>query len=117
MSSYDTALAAYDRLIATDSEIERKGKSMPYTSLNGHMFSYLSPEGVCGLRLSDADREAFVAQYKTEPFMQHGRVMKEYVTIPSDLLQDTDAMQKVLSQSLSYVRSLKPKAAKKARKK
>ena len=35
----------YDRLIATLPGIERKGATVPYTSLNGHMFSFLTPTG------------------------------------------------------------------------
>ncbi|MFT5265293.1 MAG: hypothetical protein ACI8YQ_004044 [Polaribacter sp.] len=46
----------YDKLIAANPAIERKGKSMPYTSVNGHMFSFLSKEGTMGLRLSREDR-------------------------------------------------------------
>ena len=34
-------LALYEKLIATMPEIVRKGAVHPYTSLNGHMFSYL----------------------------------------------------------------------------
>lgn len=32
-------LALYDKLIATNPEIERKGVTMPYTSVNGHMLT------------------------------------------------------------------------------
>jgi hypothetical protein len=35
-------LALYEKLVATNPNVERKGDSVPYTSLNGHMFSYLS---------------------------------------------------------------------------
>ena len=35
----------YDQLIATHADIERKGATNPYTSLNGHMFSHLSKDG------------------------------------------------------------------------
>ena len=35
-------IALYDKLIATNPKIERKGASNPYTSLNGHMFWFLS---------------------------------------------------------------------------
>jgi len=49
--TYDQKLALYEALIATHPKIERKGKSNPYTSVNGHMFSYLSKEGELGLRL------------------------------------------------------------------
>src|SRR5262249_48352487 len=58
-------VALYEKLVATNPKVERKGATMPYTSLNGHMFSYLSKEGKMALRLADADREAFLQKYKT----------------------------------------------------
>jgi len=39
------ALALFEKLVATNSQLERKGDTMPYTSLNGHMFSLLTKEG------------------------------------------------------------------------
>jgi len=50
----------YDRLIATQPGIERKGATVPYTSVNGHMFSFLSDTGTLALRLPAGDREAFL---------------------------------------------------------
>ena len=44
-------LALYEKLAATKPNVERKGDTVPYTSLNGHMFSYLSKEGKLALRL------------------------------------------------------------------
>ena len=38
-------IALYDKLIATNPNIVRKGKTSPYTSANGHMFAYLSKVG------------------------------------------------------------------------
>ncbi len=35
-------LELYEKLVSTNPSVERKGASVPYTSLNGHMFSYLS---------------------------------------------------------------------------
>jgi hypothetical protein len=35
----------YDKLIKTNPKIERKGAANPYTSVNGHMFTYLNPYG------------------------------------------------------------------------
>jgi len=46
--------ALYDKLIETHSKIERKGAANPYTSLNGHMFTYLNPAGTLALRLPGA---------------------------------------------------------------
>ena len=41
----DEKLEFYNRLIATNTKIERKGATHPYTSLNGHMFTLLNPPG------------------------------------------------------------------------
>ena len=104
-----TQLEAYNRLISSNPAIERKGKTTPYTSLNGHMFSFLSKEGTMGLRLSKEDRNRFLKKMNSQLMEQHGRTMKEYVMIPDELLLNTDALSEYLDQSLIYVRSLKPK--------
>lgn len=36
----DQQLAAFDQLVERFADIERKGKTSPYTSVNGHMFSF-----------------------------------------------------------------------------
>jgi hypothetical protein len=33
-------LALYEKLVATNPKIKRRGAANPYTSLNGHMFTY-----------------------------------------------------------------------------
>jgi len=57
-------LALYDKLVATNPDVERKGATVPYTSINGHMFSYLSNEGKLALRLSTDLRDAFLKSIK-----------------------------------------------------
>jgi hypothetical protein len=59
MSVARDVLDLYDRLIATQPDLQRKGATMPHTSLNGHMFSFLTPEGHLALRLPLPEREAF----------------------------------------------------------
>ena len=66
-------LADYDRLIATQPDIERKGATMPYTSMNGHMFSFLSPSGSLALRLPAGERAAFLDRYGTTLHQAGGR--------------------------------------------
>ena len=44
-------LELYEKLIATVPEIDRKGAVHPYTSLNGHIFTYLDQTGTPGVRL------------------------------------------------------------------
>ena len=35
-------LELYEKLVATLPDVQRKGVNLPYTTVNGHMFSYLS---------------------------------------------------------------------------
>ena len=106
----EAALASYERLVATQPDVERKGATLPYTSLNGHMFSFLTKEGTLALRLPLAARDAFIAKYRAKITVQHGAVMKEYVEVPASLLAKTDELAPHFEASVAYVRSLEPKA-------
>jgi hypothetical protein len=102
-------LELYEKLVATNPNIERKGATVPYTSLNGHMFSYLSKEGKLALRLPAGEREAFLKKYKTKLCEAYGIVQKEYVVVPDSLLASTRELKKYFDCSYEYVGSLKPK--------
>jgi hypothetical protein len=106
-------LALYDKLIAANPEIERKGALNPYTSLNGHMFTYLNPSGTLALRLAEKERKEFLKKYRTTLFEAYGAVMKEYVTVPDSLLKNTKELGKYLELSYGYIKTLKPKPTKK----
>lgn len=103
----------YKRLLATHPGIELKGKNNPYTSHNGHMYTFISKEGVLAIRLPKEEREKFIAKYKTTLMESYGAVMKEYVRIPDELLYNTNTLKEYLAISLNYIKSLKPKATKK----
>jgi TfoX/Sxy family transcriptional regulator of competence genes len=102
-------VALYDDLLATLPEIQRKGATMPYTSVNGNMFSLLTPEGTLALRLPSPEREDFLKHYKTALCEQYGVVMKEYVQVPAALLKNTRELAKYLELSYRYACSLKAK--------
>src|ERR1700733_2324858 len=102
-------LDLYEKLIATLPEIERKGAVHPYTSVNGHMFTYLDQSGTLGLRLPQEEVEAFLKKYKTTLFESYGVVKKDYVTVPDALLKNTKELKKYLAISVAYVKTLKPK--------
>jgi hypothetical protein len=106
-------LELYEKLVATNPKVERKGAANPYTSLNGHMFTYLNPSGSLALRLPADEREKFLKKYKTTLFEAYGAVMKEYVTVPDSLLKNTKELSKYFALSYGYVGSLKPKPSKK----
>jgi len=103
-------LAAYDRVIATADGAGRKGATMPYTSINGNMSSFLSPQGVLALRLSPDDRAEFIVRFETALHVTHGHVMKEYVAVPPYVLDATETLKPWFVASWTYVGGLKPKA-------
>jgi hypothetical protein len=103
------ALAHYEKLVATNPKVDRKGATMPYTSLNGHMFSMLTKQDAVALRLPAGEREAFLTRYKTTLCEQFGMVMKEYVIVPNSLLPKTRALKRYFDASYAYVATLKPK--------
>ena len=105
-------LQLYEKLVATNPDVERKGKNTPYTSHNGHMFSFLTSTGTLALRLDKEKREAFLKKHKTKLCEQHGTVMKEYVEVPDELLKKTRTLKKYFDLSYAYVSSLKPKPTK-----
>jgi hypothetical protein len=109
-------LELYEMLVATNPNVERKGATVPYTSLNGHMFSYLSKEGKLALRLPAGDREAFLKKYNAKLCDAYGRVQPEYVEVPESLLSSTKELKKYFDCSYKYVGSLKPKPTTKKKK-
>ena len=103
----------YKTLIDSIKGLELKGATMPYTSLNGNMFSFLSKEGKVGIRLGKEEREDFLKKHKTTLFEAHGTVLKEYVTVPDKLLKSPKELKPYLELSLEYAKTLKPKPTKK----
>lgn len=104
----DTTIAAYDRLIATVPGIERKGATLPYTSINGNMFSFVDSSGLA-LRLSPEDRAAFITEFDAVLHEAHGHVMKEYVTVPQPILDETSRLAPWFARSSTYASALKRK--------
>ena len=107
--SAEERIALYEQLIATHPDAIRKGNTIPYTSLNGNMYSYISKDGFMALRLAPADRESFLEKYKTTLVLSYGIIQKEYVTVPDSLLNNTDELKPYFDLSYQYVSSLKPK--------
>ena len=105
----------YEKLVATNPKVERKGATVPYTSLNGHMFSYLSKEGKLALRLPAAEREVFLTKYHAKLCEAYGKVQPEYVEVPDAVLAKTQELKKFFESSYAYVAALKPKPASKTK--
>jgi hypothetical protein len=111
----EPTLELYERLVKTVPGVERKGVTLPYTSRNGHMFSFVTQAGRVALRLPDEERNAFLSKYRTVLCEQHGVVMKEYVLVPDALLARTSELKPWFAKSHAYVGSLKPKPTTRAK--
>ncbi len=101
-------LELYDKLVAKCPGFDRKGKTVPYTSANGHMFSLLNKEGQLGIRFSKEVQEKYIEEFDTTIFKSHGAVMRGYVLIPDNMLEDLDKLSEYLNESYDYVMTLDP---------
>jgi len=106
------ALERYTAIVEAAGEVV-KGAKNPYTSRNGHMFSFLDPEGMMALRLSDDLAERFLSTYESGPVTQYGSVMRGYVSIPDYLLRDADELGPWFTKASEWIGTLEPKATKK----
>jgi len=61
----DKKLRVYDELVAKCSRFERKGKTMPYTSANGYMFSLFNKDCEIGIRFSKAVQEKYIQDFNS----------------------------------------------------
>jgi hypothetical protein len=109
-------VALFDKLIATNPNVERKGDTNPYTSCNGNMFTHLTPEGVFAIRLPEKEREVFIKKYKTKLQESYGVIRKEYVVVPDSLLKKTNELKIYFDISYEYAKTLKPKPTTKNKK-
>jgi len=109
MSTWESNLVLYDALVDTCKGFKRKGKTTPYTSANGYMFSLLNKEGQFGIRLPKNKAQDFRDKYDTKEFKSHGAVMKDYVHVPYKLLQDPEVLTPYLEASFKFVMSLPAK--------
>lgn len=117
MADVKKTIEQFDKIIGMVDEIERKGKTAPYTSVNGNMFTMIRKDGVLGMRLSKEDRASFCETYHSIDFENYGSKIKEYVEVPESVLMNDDLMIAYLKRSFKYTKTLKAKATKKAVKK
>jgi len=106
------ALDRYAAVVESAGEVV-KGAKNPYTSRNGHMFSFLDGDGTMAIRLSDELGDEFLSTYESGPVIQYGSVMRGYVSVPDDLLSDTKAIGSWFKKAYEWIGTLEPKATKK----
>ena len=106
---WEEKLKVYDQLVAKCDRFERKGKTMPYTSANGYMFSLFNKAAEIGIRFSKEVQQKYIEEFNSTIYTSYNAVMKGYVLIPGEMLKDLDNVAKYLNESYDYVMSLEPK--------
>ena len=102
-------LKIYDAFVAKCNRFERKGKTMPYTSANGYMFSLFNKAGEIGIRFSKEVQEKYIEEFNTTIYKSYGAVMRGYILIPKNMYTNSELIVALLNESYDYVMSLDPK--------
>ena len=109
MTDYEEKLKRYDEIVDKCPRFERKGKTMPYTSANGHMFSLLNKAGELGFRYDKKVQEKYFDEWDSGHLISYGAKMKGYVKVSEAMFEDMDRLAELLNESYDYVMSLEPK--------
>ena len=108
------ALAAYTEVVVRgENGAEVKGAKNPYTSRNGHMFSFLDADGAMALRLSPEMADEFRSTYESGDVIQYGSTMRGYSSVPPELLASTDTLAAWFDRSWEWIGTLPPKPTRK----
>ena len=106
---WEEKLKNYDELVSKCPRFERKGKTMPYTSANGYMFSLFNKANEIGIRFSKEVQKKYMEEYDTTIYTSYNSVMHGYILITNEMMEDLNNVVKLLDESYDYVMSLEPK--------
>ena len=109
MSKWEENLKIYDELVDQCPRFERKGKTVPYTSANGYMFSLINKAGELGIRFSKEVQKQYMEKYETTLFKSYNSIMHGYILITEEMLKDHKNLVGLLNESYDHVMSLPPK--------
>lgn len=110
-------IKAFDQLLPQGSGVEkRKMFGYPAGFVNGTWFMGCFQENDIVLRLSDKDREEFLKLDQARQFeAMPGRIMREFVVIPSWLMSNPEQLMRWIHRFLEYAAQLQPKTKKRKR--
>ena len=103
----------YDQLINSFTEVELKGKTMHYTSMNGNMFSFVSKDGEMGFRMTEEDKSHYIINAGAREMLQHNRVMNGYIQVTETMISNPEKLNEIFVKSIAFAKTLKPKTTKK----
>lgn len=106
--NYEEGLKRYDSLLL-NAGFNRKGKTMPYTSHNGHMFTLYNKAGEMGIRFSKEKQKEYFLKYDTSYFISYGAKMQGYILLTENMFKDEQLIVRLILESYSYIETLEPK--------
>lgn len=109
----ESVLKAYISLVAQFDGVEIKGKKMPYTAVNGNMFSFLDDHDRLCLRFSEERKAELNSFHGTTDVIQYGAVMRGYIPLTPETMMHDNELVELFREALAYATSLKPKPTKK----
>lgn len=107
--TFDQAVLRYNELLALCPDIERKGKTMPYSSENGHMFTHVNKAGEIGARIGEKRVKEMAATGEAEQFRSHGANMRGYIKLSDEMLADDKVSVGLFEEARAFILTLKAK--------
>jgi len=108
--SPDAVVQAFNHCLPVVAGVERKALfGYPCASVNGHVFCGLHQDGII-VHLPEARRDALVAEGAAVFEPMPGQAMKEFVVVPTEIVQDRQRLRALLGEALAHASSLAPKA-------
>jgi TfoX/Sxy family transcriptional regulator of competence genes len=106
-------IAAFDAALPDDRRVQRRSMfGYPCAFARGNMFTGLHQESLI-VRLPEEERARLLRHPGASIFSpMPGRVMKEYVAVPPEIVDDEEALRRWMTISLDYAASLPAKGRK-----
>jgi TfoX/Sxy family transcriptional regulator of competence genes len=110
--SPETLVQRFSEIVPHDPRVERRKMfGYPAAFVAGNLFMGLHQEALI-LRLSEKDRTSFLKIDGASVFEpMPGRPMREYVVVPSSMLNGVASLAKWIRRSLDYASSIPPRRA------
>jgi len=110
--SPDVLVEKFSKIVPQDPRVERRKMfGYPAAFVRGNLFMGLHQEALI-LRLSDEDRASFLTIEGASVFEpMRGRPMREYVVVPSSMVDRATSLTRWIRRSLEYAASITPKNA------
>ncbi|MEM8881755.1 MAG: TfoX/Sxy family protein [Pseudomonadota bacterium] len=106
-------LDAYRRVANAVGGLDVKGAKMPYTAVNGNMFSFVDDQDRLCLRFSEDRKAELNAIHGTTDVVQYGAVMRGYVALTEHVVADAEKLRALFHEAYEHALTLKPKPTKK----